>query len=329
MSFRSPFAALLLILLAATPALALELRLPAECKLGVDCFLQQFPDMKSGDGAVDPFCGIATYEDHDGVDLRVLSMTDIERGVPVVAVADGEVLRGRDGVEDRLIRTPAERKAIMPKACGNGVIVAHAGGLETQYCHLRRGSVTVKPGQMLKAGDKIGEIGASGLAQFPHVHLTVRIHGKEVDPLTGRTVGGGCIDNRSGAKPLFSPSVMAAINPRQPDILALGMAGDVFDYDDLVSEGIPDTARSSDGSQIAWAWLANMSPGDRLRLALSGPDGRRVAENTTEPLDRSKAVYFSYTGKKGGPAPGSYRLEVAVIRDGKPLVSRIETIKVE
>lgn len=329
MSFRSPFAASLLILVAAAPALALELRLPAQCKLGVDCFLQQFPDMKSGDGAVDPFCGIATYEDHDGVDLRVLSMTDIERGVPVVAVADGKVLRGRDGVEDRLIKTDAERAAIMPKACGNGVIVAHADGVETQYCHLRRGSVTVKPGQMLKAGDKIGDIGASGLAQFPHVHLTVRIHGKEVDPLTGRTVGDGCIENPSEAKPLFSRSVMAAINPGQPDILALGMAGDIFEYDDLVSKGIPHTARGGDRARVAWAWLANMSPGDRLHIALDDPDGQRVAENTTDALDRSKAVYFSYTGKKGGPEPGSYRLEVAVIRDGKPIVSRIEIIEVE
>ena len=329
MPFRSTLAALPLILLSVLPAASLELRLPADCKLGEDCFFQQFADMKDGDGAIDPFCGIATYEGHDGVDLRILSMKDLARSIPVVAVADGEVLRGRDGVEDRLVSTEAERKAIMPKACGNGVVIAHADGVETQYCHLRKGSVVVKPGQKLKAGDKIGDIGASGLAQFPHIHLTVRINGVEMDPLTGRKVGDGCVTNRSEAKPLFAPEIMAEIKPLEPAILGLGMAGDVFKYEDLVVHGAPETATSSDPARVVWVWLANLKSGDRLRIGLSGPDGQRVVETTTEPLDKTKAVYFSYTGKKGGPNPGRYKLEVAVIRDGKPLVGRMREIEVE
>lgn len=329
MPFRSTRAALALILLASAPASALELRLPANCRLGVDCFLQQFADMKKGDGTADPFCGIATYEGHDGVDLRILSMKDIERGVPVVAAADGTVLRARDGVEDRLIKTAVERKAIMPKACGNGVVVAHADGVETQYCHLRKGSIVVKPGQTLRAGDRIGDIGASGLVQFPHVHLTVRVDGNEVDPLTGRKVGDGCVANPADAKPLFAPEIMAGIRPLEPTILDLGMAGKAFEYDELVAQGPPKTAASDDPARIAWAWLANMKTGDQLHIMLTGPDGRRVAENTTEPLDRSKAVYFTYAGKKGSPEPGSYKLEVAVIRGGKPLVGKIEDIKVD
>lgn len=329
MPFRPIFAALALIVPAVTPAAALELRLPADCTLGKDCFFQQFADMKDGSGAVDPYCGVATYDGHDGVDLRILSMQDIARGVPVVAAADGQVLRGRDGVEDRLVKTEAERAAIMPKACGNGVVIAHADGVETQYCHLRKGSIVVKPGQKLKAGDRIGDIGASGLVQFPHVHLTVRVNGTAVDPLTGRKVGSGCVTDPSQAKPLFSPSLLAGIKPLEPTILGLGMAGEVFEYGDLVVRGVPVTAASDDPSRIAWAWLANVSSGDRLHIALSGPDGQRVAENTTEPLDKNKAVYFSYAGKKGGPEPGSYRLQVAIIRDGKPLVTRTEDFKVE
>lgn len=329
MSLRFLLPVVSCMMLVTVPASAIELRLPADCRLGEDCFLQQFPDMKTGAGAIDPFCGIATYDDHDGVDLRILSMKDIGRGVPVVAVADGEVLRGRDGVEDRLIVTPAERKAIMPRACGNGIVVAHAEGVETQYCHLRKGSIVVKPGQKLKAGDKIGEVGASGLAQFPHVHLTVRADGTEVDPLTGRKVGGDCVADPSEARPLFAPAVMAAITPLEPVILGLGMTGAVVEYDSLVAEGAPDTASSSDPARIAWAWIANMKAGDRLRILLSGPDGRNVTDNTTEPLDRSKAVYFSYAGKKGGPVPGSYRMEITVLREGKPLVGKTRDIEVE
>ncbi|MBX9454569.1 MAG: M23 family metallopeptidase [Rhizobium sp.] len=327
MSVRSALAALAL--LAASPAMALELRLPADCRLGEDCFLQQFPDMKKGDGAIDPFCGIATYDGHDGVDLRVLSMKDITRAVPVVAVADGEVLRGRDGVEDRLVDTPGAREAIMPRACGNGVVIAHADGLETQYCHLRRGSIVVRPGQKLKAGDKIGEVGASGLAQFPHVHLTVRLDGAEVDPLTGRKVGEDCVADPSDARPLFSPAVMAMMKPLQPEILGLGLSGSLVDYDTLVVDGPPPQATTADAVRVAWVWLANVKVGDTLRIVLDGPDGERLTDNTTKPLDRNKAIYFSYAGKKGSPVPGSYRLDVTVLRDGSPVVNRSRQITVE
>jgi len=329
MSFRSMLAALSVLSALAGTASALELQLPADCTLGKDCFLQQFPDMKKGEGALDPYCGIATYDDHDGVDLRILSMKDIERGVPVVAVADGVVLRGRDGVEDRLIVTDAERKAIEPQACGNGIVMSHADGVETQYCHLRKGSIVVRRGQKLKAGDKIGEIGASGLVQFPHVHLSVRLGGKEVDPVTGNEVGSACIANPADAKPLFASSVISAIKPDQPTLLGFGLAGSVVEYDKLVIDGVPDTAKPGDQARVAWAWLANMRPGDRLKIALQGPDGKPIAETTTDPLDRSKAVYFSYTGKKGGPEPGLYKLDVAVIRNGAPLLHESRDITVE
>src|SRR3954454_24863756 len=129
------------------PAGALELGLPAQCALGKDCFVQQFADDDTRPGEVaDPFCGKATYDGHDGTDLRILSMTDVARGVPVLAVADGTVLRGRDGVPDRLVTTDADRAAVADKECGNGMIVDLGGGYEAQYCHMRQGSLTVKPG---------------------------------------------------------------------------------------------------------------------------------------------------------------------------------------
>ena len=325
----STLASLPLLFLAAPSASALELRLPADCTLGEDCFIQQLPDMKAGDGAQDPYCGIATYEGHDGVDLRVLSMNDVMRGVPVVAVADGEVLRGRDGVEDHLVRTEADRAEVANRECGNGVILRHADGVETQYCHLKKGSIAVRPGQKLRAGDRIGDVGASGLAQFPHVHLTVRVNGEEVDPLTGRKVGGGCVSNPANAKPLFTASSIAALKPAEPSILGLGLSGARFEYERLVVEGAPPTAKPGDQARIVWAWLANLKQGDRMKLSLTGPDGAVVSENTTDPLDRNKAVYFAYTGRKGSPEPGTHRLEIVVIRDGRPLVVQNREVRVE
>jgi hypothetical protein len=310
-------------------AAAIELRLPAECKLGADCFLQQSPDMQAGAGSTDPFCGIATYEGHDGVDLRVLSMNDVGRGVPVVAAADGEVLRGRDGVPDHLVQTEADRKAVADKECGNGVIMKHEGGTETQYCHLKHGSIVVRPGQQLKAGDKIGEVGASGLAQFPHVHLTVRIGGEEIDPLTGRKIGDGCVANPADARPLFSKTVMDALPRDKPDILGFGLTGSVVDYDTLAVDGPPANAASGDQATVVWTWIANLKAGDRLRFTMTNPDGQPLVDTTTDPLDRNKAVYSAYSGKRGSPTPGSYEIGLAIIRDSKVIVDRKTTISVK
>ena len=329
MKFRTiGFALVGLVGLAGSTA-AIELRLPAECTLGTDCFLQQSPDMKAGPGTSDPFCGIATYDGHDGIDLRVLSMKDVARGVPVVAAADGEVLRGRDGVPDHLVQTDVDRQAVADKECGNGIIMKHQDGTETQYCHLKRGSIVVRPGQKLKAGEKIGEVGASGLAQFPHVHMTVRVGTDEIDPLTGRKIGDGCVANPADAHPLFSKAIMDGLPRDKPDILGFGLTGSVVDYDTLAIDGPPADAASGDQATVVWGWIANLKAGDRLRFTMTDPAGQRLVDTTTEPLDRNKAVYSAYSGKRGSPMPGSYAIGLEIIRDGKAIVEKKSTVSVK
>jgi murein DD-endopeptidase MepM/ murein hydrolase activator NlpD len=34
---------------------------------------------------------------------------------------------------------------------GNGVVIRHIDGFETQYCHLAKGSITVKSGDLVTA----------------------------------------------------------------------------------------------------------------------------------------------------------------------------------
>ena len=130
---------LLISMLLSSAACALELALPAQCIIGKDCFIQQYPDMDAGPGASDPFCGSSTYDGHDGIDLRIPSMADVARGVAVVAMADGTVLRSRDGEPDHLVTSEADRVAVADKECGNGMIVDHGGGFEVQYCHYAKG----------------------------------------------------------------------------------------------------------------------------------------------------------------------------------------------
>jgi hypothetical protein len=60
--------------------------------------------------------------------------------------------------------------------------------------------------------------------------------------------------------------------------------------------------------------------GDVQRLVVTAPDGSVFAENEVEPVDRPKAQYYAFTGKKlSNPRwpPGPWRGRYSVIRDGK------------
>jgi hypothetical protein len=320
---------LLFSMLLSAPVSALELGLPAQCTIGKDCFVQQYPDMDAGPPVADPFCGPATYDGHDGTDLRVLSMADVARGVAVVAVADGTVLRMRDGDPDHLVTSEADRAAVADKECGNGMIVDLGSGLEVQYCHLRQGSLAVKPGDLVKRGQKLGEIGASGLAQFPHVHLTVRRDGKALDPATGRDLSAGCLKSGETAQPLFAPEIVAELAKGESQTIALGVAGGPVDYAALSVSGPPPQATTASPAIVGWGWFINLHKGDRIVVRLSGPDGQPIAVNRSDPMDRAKASYSAFAGKKGAPKPGVYKVQVAVERDGSVFFERDGTYSVE
>jgi hypothetical protein len=315
-------------LLAAAPAPAGDLGLPADCNPGINCFVQQYPDMDLGPGAVDPFCGTATYDGHDGTDLRVLSMVDVESGVPVLAMADGTVLRLRDGEVDQLVTTEADREVVAGKDCGNGLVIDHGNGTEVQYCHLRKGSVSPKPGDTVKRGEPIARIGASGLAQFPHVHITVRVGGQVVDPSTGRKPQDGCGKGSAMAAPLFSATVADALGTGEAAIMAMGLTGDVIDHEMLSVSGPPADAHTRSSNRVGWAWFINLHQGDRIRITLRGPDGAVIAEQTSEPMERHKADYSAYSGKRGSPEPGIYRTTASVLRNERVVTERTKELQV-
>jgi murein DD-endopeptidase MepM/ murein hydrolase activator NlpD len=76
------------------------------------------------------------------------------------------------------------------KIRGNTVIIDHGAGIFTSYLHLSR--MDVKEGQVVKAGDKIGEVGATGVVTGPHLQWEVVVRGVEVDGrlwLSGQEIG--------------------------------------------------------------------------------------------------------------------------------------------
>ena len=128
-----------------------ELGLPLACQLGQDCFIQQYVDTQEGPGAQDYTCGPLSYDGHKGTDIRVRDLPAMEAGVPVLAAAAGVVKGIRDGEPD--IRV-SERglDQVKGKEAGNGVVIDHGNGWETQYSHLKQRSVRVKLGDRVEAG---------------------------------------------------------------------------------------------------------------------------------------------------------------------------------
>lgn len=304
-----------------------EFGLPVSCEIGRTCFVQQGPDMVPGPGERDPLCGAATYDGHDGWDIRVRWMPEI--GEPVVAARDGFVVRRRDGVVDRLILSEADRAAVQGRECGNGIVIDHGEGWESQYCHLQNGSLSVAIGDRVAKGDRIGAIGASGLAQFPHVHFSVRQGNRAIDPLTGVGLDEEILVCDDLGASLLTASARTSLAALPTSIIAVGLSAVVPSNDHLMQDGPPPVPAPGRGPLIAWAWTINVEQGWRVHLKIADADGMTIADYLSDPLPRRKADHLVYAGRRSVNVGGEYRLEIEIL-DGDDIVdSVVEVIAVE
>jgi murein DD-endopeptidase MepM/ murein hydrolase activator NlpD len=104
-----------------------------------------------------PFGGARQF--HTGIDIGAAM------GTPVRAAMTGRVSAA--GYND---------------TSGNYVIVSHHTGYRTLYAHLS--VVRVKAGAFVRTGDRIGDVGSTGLSTGPHLHFTVYKNGITVNPLS-------------------------------------------------------------------------------------------------------------------------------------------------
>jgi hypothetical protein len=312
---------LLLLLSAAAPAPP-RLALPVACTPGTDCFLQNHVDRDPGPGVSDFRCGTQTYEGHTGTDIRLVNDAARLRGVDVLAAAPGRVVRLRDGEPDISVKAPGA-PPVAGRECGNGVVIDHGGGWETQSCHLARGSIRVKVGQQVAAGQPIARVGLSGNTEYPHLHLTVRQGARTVDPFLPD--GGSACAVRASGVGLWTPATAASLAYRSGGaVLNTGFADGPVDNARVEAGGPPRPGPGS-AALVAYVRAINLKGGDRPVLTLTGPDGGVLARSEGAPLDRSKAQWLVYVGKRAPPGvwrPGLYRADYAVLRNGQVVLSR-------
>ena len=106
---------------------------------------------------------LADWRTHDGMDIKAPA------GTQVLAACSGTVL---SIAEDDLM--------------GTTVVIAHDGGYETTYANLQS-IPTVSPEQYVSAGQVIGAVGTTSLAEAamtPHLHFAVTKDGRPIDPQT-------------------------------------------------------------------------------------------------------------------------------------------------
>ena len=293
-----------------------RLSLPVPCILNGQCFVQSYVDIDPDAGERDFRCGSATYNGHKGTDFALRSLARMQRGMDVLAAADGIVRAIRDGEPDQSVDERG-REAIRGRECGNAVVIVHPGGWETQYCHLKQGSVRVKPTQPVRRGQRLGEIGLSGKTQFPHLHLSVRQGGQPVDPFSGRRIDGHCSadDAVSG---LWQADAAAALPYRLGGLVASGFADDAPTRDTIRS-GALGRLRFSAGASTLFLWTEahGVTTGDQLALRLSGPDGTVLVVKRGDPLPRNRARQAQWIGRKRPPAgwpAGAYTGEIWLLR---------------
>ena len=293
------------------PTLALSL--PIDCEPGLTCWIPNFVDMDPGPGVQDYTCGSNAYNAHKGTDFAIANLRVMRKGIDVLAAAQGIVKGIRNNMPDVNFRW-LDRTRLRGKECGNGTVIDHGNGWETQYCHLREGSVAVQKGQLVAPGDKLGLVGLSGLTEFPHLHLTLRHRGAVVDPFNGE--GEECGVRGTN---LWASDAQQQLSYQPSAVYNIGFATSKPNPH-KARLGLYDTDRIAGPVETLFVTMEmfGAEPNDQIVVQLSTSDGHIIAQRRiTITVNWRKARLFHATGfrdKKQSWSRGTLKADVEIFR---------------
>lgn len=296
----------------------LQLSKPIGCHLGTDCWIVNLVDRDAGPGVQDFKCSSYSYDGHKGIDIAIRDLAAMDDGVVVLAAAAGTVKGTRNHMDDIDVNKLKE-SAWAGNDCGNGLVIQHDGNWETQYCHLRRGSVQVTSGQQIAVGEILGYVGSSGRSEFPHLHLSVRHDGQVIDPFTADSVTADTL----------ACGVTVSVNTLWDDSFVMRVADTmtaIYNTGFAPAAANPVVARAGQyNSKVLddrspaisfWADLFWVSENDQIIVRILGPEGELLGEYTDVPPRQQGRRFVKY-GKKRETnrwPTGVYVGEVRLIR---------------
>lgn len=275
----------------------LRFGMPIECVVGRNCLIQSFVDTDPGPAAADYRCGSLSADRAQGTKIRLPSVQEMQAGVNVLAAAQGEVIRVRDGLPDVDYRLVG-REAVGKSSLGNVVLLRHRDGYITAYGQLKNNSITVKIGEQVNAGQTLGQVGLSGISEYPHLHFEVRKDRKVIDPFTGRERGAGCEDPAADAA-IFTQAALKQLTYHSTAVLRIGFAETTLndaavEYGMLMLDGSSIQKMSDLMLHVS---VSGSQAGDIARLEIFDPAGRQMT-SSTETLETGAAVRLLIAGSE-------------------------------
>jgi len=286
------------------------IEIPIEGTHGKDYSIVNYVDWK-GTGFMDAHCGTKSYDGHQGTDFVIESFKSMDSGFAIKAAAAGIVTSIKDGEFDR------ETSGTVSKNLGNYIAIKHYNTYYTYYAHLKKNSLLVKPGDSVKTGQTIAQVGSSGNSTDPHLHFELWYDSTTlVDPFSG-----SC----GNAQSLW-------INEPKYDttfwIWDSGISDDSLSINKLRERQIDSAPFTYNDSGKAflnlWAHLSGVRKNDELRINWIAPNGNTwFSDSFIVASDFWYYYYWSNINHKN-LAPGNWNVHLS--RNDTRIISQAFTI---
>ena len=235
--------------------------------------INNYVDLDNGTGIRDYRGGMKTYNGHNGIDIDLANFRAMDSGWPALAAAPGRVIEVQHDLFDRNFEGAA--------GCGpwNHVYIEHDNGYITWYGHLKFGSVRVRVGDRVTAGQNLGDIGSSGCSSTAHLHFEVRsCTNTTVDPF---------LQNMWSRTPAYD----TALGLMDVAIRKGGFPNNTTDA--LIKDPAPNAFRITPGTRIGVGLsMAGGQNNDRVDVRILRPNGTSYVDFSPVVLNQAQRHWW-------------------------------------